>query len=416
MTSFFIETDECAHTVADAERMAGLLKQAQFEPVQTMEDADVVILVSCHDAGGNILFTRLENLKTKYPYKILIIAGCIAQADLAKAKKYSWVGTWQIHRIVEAVEEALHDSHLHLRGADEMPPLDLPKIRLNPLLEIIPLSRECFGFCAFCKTRKTGKIESYPVADIVTAARKAVEEGVQQIWLTSHDTMSYGLDIKTHLGQLLKELVSVPGNFKIKVGKGNPAHFPRIKDDVIPWFAHDKMFKLVHLPFYDENTAGDGQEFVAIVDEFREKIPHITIAMDIMIGHPTETEDTYWKKLELLKKTNPDELTLSRFAPKPKTPDAKLPPLAEEIVSHRFKVLTDVFQNISKMNNERWLDWEGEISIDAQGREERQWVGRNFAYKPVIVEGNYKMGDIHKVRIIQATTFDLRGRVINELG
>ena len=78
-------------------------------------------------------------------------------------------------------------------------------------------------------------------------------------------------------------------------------------------------------------------------------------------------------------------------------------------MKHRTKVLTDIFHNISTLQNERWLGWEGEIIIDEQGTHENQWIGRNDSYKPVLVEGNFKLGEIVTVAITKTTTFDLRG-------
>ena len=77
-------------------------------------------------------------------------------------------------------------------------------------------------------------------------------------------------------------------------------------------------------------------------------------------------------------------------------------------------MLTDIFTNISTLQNEKWLGWEGEIIVDEKSKEDQQWIGRNDSYKPVIVEGSFKLGDIVKVKIVKTSTFDLRGQVISE--
>ena len=83
------------------------------------------------------------------------------------------------------------------------------------------------------------------------------------------------------------------------------------------------------------------------------------------------------------------------------------------MVKHRSRVLTDIFHNISKLQNERWVGWQGEIIIDEKGKELRQWIGRNDSYKQIIVEGDFKLGDKLKVEIVKAEMFDLRGKVLN---
>ena len=76
-------------------------------------------------------------------------------------------------------------------------------------------------------------------------------------------------------------------------------------------------------------------------------------------------------------------------------------------------IFTLIFNNVANLQNEKWLDWEGEILIDEKGKLENQWVGRNYAYKPVIVEGDYGLGDMLKVKIFKTTTYDLRGKVVS---
>ena len=121
------------------------------------------------------------------------------------------MGTKQIHKIVSAVEEAPHDNVLQSLNNDEMPPLNLPRVRKNPIVEILPINRGCLGACTFCKTKKArGNLVSYPLEEIVTATKKAIAEGVKEIWLTSQDTYCYGFDIGTDLPALLEQLVQIP--------------------------------------------------------------------------------------------------------------------------------------------------------------------------------------------------------------
>ena len=105
-------------------------------------------------------------------------------------------------------------------------------------------------------------------------------------------------------------------------------------------------------------------------------------------------------------------VNISRFWPRPGTKAAELKALDTEIVQHRSRIIADICKNISKLRNERWLDWEGEIIIDEPGKEPNQWIGRNLSYKPVIVEGSFRLGDLVKVKITKATDWDLRGEII----
>ena len=429
MTTFHLETYG-RHNLADAEQMAGLLKEAQFELAESVEKADIIIFNTCAiDAPAeDVFFTRLETVKKEYPYKIIIIAGCLPQADPHKLKTYSLLGTWQIHHIVEVVEEALHNNIIHMLETGEMPPLNLPKIRQNPWVEIIPLSRGCLNVSPLSKTKPVREhLPSYPVSAIVEVAQKAVNEGVRQIWLTSQNTGSYGLDLGTDLASLVRELLQIPGQFKIRLDPGQPGHIHKFYPELFPLLNHEKMFKFVHLPLqsgsnYILKTMRRGitaEEFLRMVQELRLAVPEVTLATDIMVGFPGETDEVHWQTINLLRKITPDVLNISRYCPKQKIPAAKKPSLAIElpleIIQHRTKVLMDIFQSISRMQNERWLGWEGEIIIDEKGIQPRQWLGRNSSYKPVLVAGKFKLGEVVNVKITKVTALELWGEVLKNV-
>src|SRR3989338_11059673 len=247
MTRIYIMTQGCTANMADSEYMKGILKEAKFDLANSLEESDVVIINTCtvKTPSENELFRTLENIRREHPYKVIVLAGCLAQTEPKKLKDYCVVGTSQIHKVVSVVEEALHDNVVHALETGEMPPLNLPKVRKNPIVEIIPINRGCLSACTFCKTKSArGNLQSYPIEDIVNLAKKGVKEGIKEIWLTSQDTLCYGFDLGTNLPNLLKELVKIPGNFKIRIGMGNPVHLTKIKDELFPLLNNEKVFKL----------------------------------------------------------------------------------------------------------------------------------------------------------------------------
>ena len=423
MTSFYIHTFGCSHNFADSEQMAGLLKQAKFELAENIENADLVVFNTCtvKTPSEANFFKELEDMKKEFPYKIIIIAGCIPQSDPEKLKDYCLLGTRQIHHIVEITEEALNNNVVKMLETGEMPPLNLPKIRKNPIIEIIPINRGCLSACTFCKTKSArGNLQSYPIEDIVILAKKGVKEGIKEIWLTSQDTLCYGFDLGTNLPNLLKELVKIPGNFKIRIGMGNPVHLIKIKDELFPLLNNEKVFKFLHLPaqsgsdkvLTDMRRGNTSKEFISLVNEAREIVPRLTVTTDIIVGFPSETEEDYWQTLELVKQTSPDNINLSKFWRRSKTPAAQMKEIPGEVMKHRSTILMNIAQNISKLQNEKWIGWEGEILIDEKGKLDNQWIGRNSSYRQIIVEGNYKLGDLVAVRITKANIYDVRGEVI----
>ena len=202
---------------------------------------------------------------------------------------------------------------------------------------------------------------------------------------------------------------------------GDPEHMPKIGAKLVEVYKHPKIFKFLHLPLqagHDETLKAmhrryTVEDYLQAINLFKREIPEINIMTEIMVGYPTETEDHYWGTLEAVRKTVPDSINISRFWSRLNTPAAESPELPEEVITHRSRVLTDIFHNVSKLQNERWLDWKGEILIEEKGKEERQWIGRNGSYKQIIVEGDFKLGDKLQVQIVKAEMFDLRGKVVS---
>ncbi|MBT4651222.1 tRNA (N(6)-L-threonylcarbamoyladenosine(37)-C(2))-methylthiotransferase [Candidatus Woesearchaeota archaeon] len=424
MTKVHFITQGCSANRADSEQMAGLLKEAKFEIIDNLEEADVVIINSCtvKSPTENAFFKQLEEIKEEYPYKMIIIAGCIAQTERKLLKKYSLIGTKQIHNIVEVVEETLNDNVVKMLEMGEMPPLKLPRVRKNPIVEIIPISRGCLGYCTFCKTRSArGNLVSYSIEEIKLQLRKALMQGVKEVWLTSQDCGCYGFDIGTDLADLLEELVRVEGNYRIRIGMMNPDHLLKIKDKLLKVFKSEKIFKFLHLPLQagndqvleDMKRPYKAKDFEDLIKDFRRYFPRITIATDIIVGFPGETEQQYWDTLSMVKRTTPDAINISRFWPRPKTPAAEMKNQVEGgEIKRRSRVLADIFNNIAQMQNEKFLGHEVSVLIDDRGKEE-SWIGRTNEYKQVVLKGEFTLGQRVKVRVKNIGPWDLRGDVVD---
>jgi threonylcarbamoyladenosine tRNA methylthiotransferase CDKAL1 len=423
MTSVCFITQGCSANRSDTEVMAGLLKEAKFEIFDTVEDSDIIIFNTCtvKNPSESAFFRELEKIKIEYPYKVIVIAGCIAQSDPTHPilKNYCLIGTRQIHKIVEVVEEALNENIVHLLEKGEMPPLNLPRLRKNPIVGIVQINLGCLGACTFCKTKSARfTLKSYPIDEIVQEVQTALTEGVKEIWLTSQDAFCYGFDIGVDITKLLREIVKLPGDFKIRVGMGNPDHLPRIQEGLIDIYKHPKIFKFLHLPLQSGNNivlkdmkrAYTVEEFDEIIRDFRKAIPEINIMTDIIVGYPTEDENQFFDTLNVVRRHSFDSINISRFWPRPGTPAAKLTSLHGDVVKHRSSVLTDIFHNISFLQNEKWVGWKGKVLVDEKGKE-GQWIARNYAYKPVILEGDFNLGDIINVEIVKVERFALIGRV-----
>jgi len=418
MTKVFFKTYGCTLNCSDTELMQGILADQGFTIVPEPDEAEAIVINSCtvKQPTENRFFKYLAEIKKLR--KPIVIAGCIPKATPTKVKGYAILGPDQITKIKDVIEEALHDNPVRELSAEKQQRLNLPKVRRNPIVEIIPICSGCLGSCTYCIVKfARGRLHSYDKTAIIKQAESAITEGVKEIWLTAQDTGCYGRDIGTFLPSLLRVLVAVGGDFHVRLGMMNPNQVQDMIDDLIEVYKSDKIYKFLHIPVQSGNNEilqkmnrrYTVEQFKEIISRFRQNIPDITIATDIICGFPGETKEQFKDSIDLINEIRPDVLNISRFWSRPKTKAEKMEQLSGEETKKRSRTMTSVFNWISFENNKKWRDWEGPILIDEKGKED-SWIGRNFAYKPVILEGNYRLGKEINVRVFDVTNHDLRAR------
>ncbi len=420
MHKIFFFTQGCSNNVADTETMQGILQQDGYEIVDSIEKADLIVINSCtvKNATEKDFFKYLKS----FPKKPTIIAGCIAQTDPEKLQGYSLIGTAQINNITDVVEATLEGNQVVMTKKENNPRLNLPKIRKNPIIEIIPINRGCLGNCTFCKTKAARfNLQSFEPDAILKQAKNAIEAGVKEIWLTSQDTAVYGLDIGMQLPQLLKIILALDGQFMVRLGMGNPDHFILYYKELAEVFQHPKMFKFLHLPVQaGSNIILDAmkrnynrEEFITIVNHFREKIPEMTIATDIICGFPGETDEQFNETLTLVKQLQFDVINISRYSARPKTFAATMQQLPGGIIADRSRKLTELFEKQLPEINKKWIGWQGAVIIDDAGKlGTNTMLGRNYTYKQIVLKGNFNIGEIVQVKIVKVDTYSLYAEVI----
>lgn len=428
MTNIYIQTHGCSANVAESEAMMGLLVNAGFKIVDEMEYSDVNIINICTVKGPTVPLREIRKFTEQFPEKKLIITGCITRDIIPPIRKINQeaglINTHNIHRITDAVEEALQGNVLEALTQDRPIKILLPKIRTNKVVGIIPIASGCADFCTYCSVKLIkGNIFSYPEAYVVNEVKKNIEQGCKEIWLTSQDNGAYGLDSEERKLPILLHAIlnKVTGDYKIRLGMINPRHVISMTDELIKIYQDDRMFKFIHIPVEAGNNEILGKmsrkytvhDFKEMVNKFRKYVKGITIATDMIVGFPTETELQFQDSLHLIQDVKPDILNIARFSPRPNTKAASMEgQIADHIKKERSKALTELFNSIALNQNQRWIGWEGKIIIDEVGKY-NTWVGRNLAYKPVIVKGDFKLGDEVNVKVEDVTAYDLRADILN---
>jgi tRNA A37 methylthiotransferase MiaB len=154
------------------------------------------------------------------------------------------------------------------------------------------------------------------------------------------------------------------------------------------------------------------EDFRGLVARFREAVPDLSVSTDIICGFPGETEMQFADSVTLVEETGLDALNISRFWPRPGTEATVLDgQLHGRETKERSRRLSSLWRRISTERNQKWMGWEGEILIDEEGRKGTM-VGRNFAYKPVVVDSPVALGEVVEIRVHGATGGYLLGSVV----
>jgi MiaB-like tRNA modifying enzyme len=309
--------------------------------------------------------------------------------------------------------------------------VNLPRLRLNPVVSIIEISSGCLSDCSFCQTKLAkGTLRSYRIGEIVRQMEDDVASNCKEIWLTSTDNGCYGMDLKTDLVDLLENCSNIKGDYKIRVGMMNPMYVPRFLDRLISLYLNnDRIFKFLHMPVQSGSErilrkmkrGHTTRIFLDVVKELRKKIPEITIATDIITGFPTESEKDFQETLRLIEESQPDVINSSKYSPRPGTVASKYPKINTTIVKERSTRLHETIKITSMTRNQIWHGWKGEILID-EVLENGKIQGRNYAYRPVIVDlqGNQKfdpkrlLGHYLSVKVVEVSNYSLLGELISE--
>jgi len=410
----YVENYGCAANRSDLEIMLAYLVDAGYRVRGAPEFADVILVNTCgvkKQTEDKVLW-RLRSLSRLN--KPLIVAGCLPRINLPAIRRaapdYSAVlDPYSVDKILVAVKKAeLGEKNREFFSEKPKIKPRLPKVRINKFVEIVQIAEGCTGSCAFCCTRfARGKLFSYPEEAIVDRVKGAVRGGVKEVWLTAQDTGAYGKDNGTNLAELLEGVCEVEGRFFVRVGMMNPLHVQEILDRLIKVYRNEKVFKFLHLPLQSGdnevlklmNRFYSVENFKNIIHAFRKNIPRITLATDVICGFPGEDEQAFERSMELISEIKPDVLNISKFFPRPRTPADSMEQLPLWKIKERSGRVTTLFRGICLERNRVWLNWDGEVIVDEKGKDD-SWIGRNFAYKPIVIKSRDKLlGKFLRVKV-----------------
>ena len=422
MAKIWVEAYGCSASFADSEMISGLIVNGGHTLADSAFDSDLNLVVTCSvkDVTANKMIHRIKSLKSKP----LVIAGCLPKAERHTVEKFSekasLLGPNSLRKTLDVVNSTLRGKRrVELDDVDSSK-VGLPKIRINPAIGIVEISNGCMSECTFCQTKLSkGDLTSYRIGDIVRQVKKEISEGCKEIWLTSTDNGCYGFDIDADLPSLVNSVCEIQEDFKVRVGMMNPMYMPRIRDGLLKSFENDKVFKFLHVPVQsgsdkvlnDMKRGHTVKTFRDVSTKFRKKFPHFTISTDVIVGFPTESKEDFEKTVGLIEETKPNIVNLSRYSQRPGTEAAEWEQIQVSEVMRRSKIISDLIERISLENNQKWIGWKGNVLFDE--RAESSVKGRNFAYKPIFVKDRIGIGEIHTVKITEAKTHSILGKIVS---
>ena len=400
------ETFGCTANLGDTLKLQALFRNAGHTIVESVQDAEVVILNTCTVTKRTELnvLKRLQTLQTKG--KTVVAAGCMAAAQPELLKRV--LGEEVLLVTPAEIQESWHET----RDFD-----------LAGVVSVIPIALGCLGTCAYCIVKQArGELRSYRPEWIVEAVGSAVARGAKEIRITAQDCSAYGFDVAhgVTLPHLLEQLTALEGDFRIRIGMMNPATLLPILDAFLDACDSEKVFKFFHVPVQsgsDEVLRAMRRryrvaDFSALVRGLRDRFSDCTISTDFIVGYPTETEADFQSSMRLLETVRPEKVNITKFSPRPGTEAAALNDLLERDKKRWSRIFTARYHELSC---KRTTAVEGNtvpIFITEQGKKGGV-IGRDPAYRMVVLREELPLGSSCRVQITAATSSYLIGRSVN---
>ncbi len=423
----FIKTYGCQMNVYDSERMAETLGGQGYVQTDAAEDADMILLNTCHirEKAAEKVYSelgRLKGLKVANPDLKIGVAGCVAQAEGQEIMRRQpavdlVVGPQTYHRLPQ-MEQVLREGKKALDT--DFPEEDKfeemksrPKARRAPSA-FLTVQEGCDKFCAFCVVPYTRGAEvSRPVTRVLDEARDLVSRGVREITLLGQNVNAYhgvGADgSERSLADLIWALNDVDGLERIRFTTSHPND---MQDDLIE--AHrdcPKLMPYLHLPVQSGsdkilkrmNRSHTAESYLRIIERLRAARPDILISGDFIVGFPEETEADFQATLDLIKEVRYGYAYSFKYSTRPGTPAAERaqvdPDEADERLQRIQALITEQQQEIQQSMVGRDLS----VLVEKQGRFEGQMVGKSEYLHAVHIDNSTaKVGDIVPVRITEA--------------
>jgi tRNA-2-methylthio-N6-dimethylallyladenosine synthase len=430
--SLFIETYGCQMNVYDSERMRDVLAPLGYAPVDKPDDADLVVLNTCHirEKATEKVYSEIGRLRAHKERRAaegksmtIAIAGCVAQAEGEESIKRApgvdlVVGPQAYHKLPELIARAARKTGERLAAdftAQEK--FDaLPARAPDGVTAFLSIQEGCDKFCTFCVVPYTRGAEySRPMAGVLAEARSLAERGVREITLLGQNVNAY------HGGatfaELLSALARIDGVERLRYMTSHPIE---MTDELIALHGEEpKLMPYLHLPVQSGsdrvlkamNRKHDGAFYRGIIERLRRARPDIALSSDFIVGFPGEREQDFEDTLRLVRDIGFAAAYSFKYSARPGTPAAAmLAQISEEAMAERLARLQALLFEQQRAFNVAQVDRVLPVLVTGLGRRAGQSHGRSPYSQAVHFDDPHaQAGDIVPVRILSASQNSLAG-------
>lgn len=427
-----IITYGCQMNKSDSERIATALENSDYQPALNMNEADLILVNACSVRQSAIdriwgQVKKIKELKTKNPKLKTVLIGCVLKKD---RKKFS----------------EKFDSILSIEDLPKLPNIlnSKYKIQIDQYLKIqpiyqssfsafVPIMTGCNNFCTFCVVPHTrGREISRPAKEIICEVQNLIKRGYKEIWLLGQNVNSYkfkGVDFP----KLLKMVNDIGGDFWIRFTSSHPKDFSAELINIMA--GCEKVTEYLNLPVQsgdDEilkkmNRPYTMKIYKNIIRKIREKIPHIALSTDVIVGFPGEKEKQFENTVKLFKEIKYDMAYISQYSPRSGTKAANfkddIPHLEKE---RRWKILTNILRKTALEKNKKYLGKTLDVLVETERPRTRSagqassvrdrhgyLYGKTRNYKTIEFKGPKNLiGKFTKIKIVDAFPWRLKGEMI----
>jgi tRNA-2-methylthio-N6-dimethylallyladenosine synthase len=438
----FIKTYGCQMNVYDSDRMADALAPHGYEPTPTMDDADLVVLNTCHirEKASEKVFSelgRLAELRAEGRQFLVGVAGCVAQAEgeeiarRAKGRVDMVFGPQSYHRLPDLIARAergemvLETEFPEEDKFEHLPLAEKQVIRSRGLTAFLTVQEGCDKFCSFCVVPYTrGAETSRPVEQILIEARRLAESGVRELTLLGQNVNAYhGLDISGRsvgLGELCARLAEIDGLARLRYTTSHPQD---MTDELIE--AHrdnDKLMPYLHLPVQSGSDAilksmnrrHTRAEYMATIERIKAVRSDMALSGDFIVGFPGETDADFEQTLSIVREVGYASAYTFKYSIRPGTPGATMDGQVDEAVkSERLAALNALIAAQMRDFGRSVVGKTLDVLIEKPGRMPGQIGGRSPYLQAVHMAGPERLiGTVQPVLIVAAGNNSIEGKIV----